>query len=90
MEEADECAMLRLEPDSVSSLHALVVADHQPVEKLIDFTTDNTIIYTSPTGCMIALGLAYNLHHGFIVFFSNRRNLSQYQRHWYHKFKSSK
>ena len=30
--------------------------------KFLDYTTDNMSIYPSPTGVMIALDLAYNLH----------------------------
>lgn len=33
--------------------------------KFLDYTTDNMSIYPSPTGCMIALDLAYNLHSAF-------------------------
>ena len=30
--------------------------------KFLDYTTDNMSIYPSPTGCLIAVDLAYNLH----------------------------
>ena len=30
--------------------------------KFLDYTTDNMSIYPSPTGVMVALDLAYNLH----------------------------
>jgi len=30
--------------------------------KFLDYTTDNMSIYPSPTGSLIALDLAYNLH----------------------------
>ena len=30
--------------------------------KFLDYTTDNMSIYPSPTGVMIAIDLAYNLH----------------------------
>lgn len=30
--------------------------------KFLDYTTDNMSIYPSPTGLMVALDLAYNLH----------------------------
>jgi pre-mRNA-processing factor 8 len=30
--------------------------------KFLDYTTDNMSIYPSPTGCLIAIDLAYNLH----------------------------
>ena len=33
--------------------------------KFLDYTTDNMSIYPSPTGTLIALDLAYNLHSGF-------------------------
>merc|ERR1719318_775182 len=33
--------------------------------KFLDYTTDNMSIYPSPTGCLIAVDLAYNLHSAF-------------------------
>lgn len=33
--------------------------------KFLDYTTDNISIYPSPTGCLIGIDLAYNLHSGF-------------------------
>lgn len=30
--------------------------------KFLDYTTDNMSIYPSPTGVMVAIDLAYNLH----------------------------
>lgn len=30
--------------------------------KFLDYTTDNLSLYPSPTGCLIAIDLAYNLH----------------------------
>ncbi len=36
--------------------------------KFLDYTTDNMSIYPSPTGVLIALDLAYNLHRS--VFYS--------------------
>jgi len=33
--------------------------------KFLDYTTDNMSIYPSPTGCLIAIDLAYNLHSAF-------------------------
>ena len=42
--------------------------------KFLDYTTDNMSIYPSPTGVLIAIDLAYNLHrwvraqkHGFSI-----------------------
>lgn len=34
-------------------------------------------IYPSPTGCLIAIDLAYNLHSGFGNWFSNGKQLLQ-------------
>ncbi len=34
--------------------------------KFLDYTTDNMSIYPSPTGVMIAIDLAYNLHRYFL------------------------
>jgi len=34
--------------------------------KFLDYTTDNMSIYPSPTGSLIALDLAYNLHRSVI------------------------
>lgn len=33
--------------------------------KFLDYSTDNMSIYPSPTGSLIALDLAYNLHSAF-------------------------
>jgi len=33
--------------------------------KFLDYTTDNISIYPSPTGCLIAVDLSYNLHSAF-------------------------
>ncbi len=33
--------------------------------KFLDYTTDNMSIYPSPTGVMIGIDLAYNLHSAF-------------------------
>ena len=33
--------------------------------KFLDYTTDNMSIYPSPTGCLIAIDLAYSLYSGF-------------------------
>lgn len=35
--------------------------------KFLDYTTDNMSIYPSPTGVMVALDLAYNLHRYIIT-----------------------
>jgi len=35
--------------------------------KFLDYTTDNMSIYPSPTGVLIALDLAYNLHRSVLV-----------------------
>lgn len=37
--------------------------------KFLDYTTDNMSIYPSPTGVLIAIDLAYNLHRCEIVCF---------------------
>lgn len=37
--------------------------------KFLDYTTDNMSIYPSPTGCLLAIDLAYNMHAGFGNFF---------------------
>ena len=37
--------------------------------KFLDYTTDNMSIYPSPTGVLVAIDLAYNLHR-YIVFLS--------------------
>ena len=36
--------------------------------KFLDYTTDNMSIYPSPTGVLIAIDLAYNLHRWEMVF----------------------
>lgn len=37
--------------------------------KFLDYTTDNMSIYPSPTGVLIAIDLAYNLHRWLIINF---------------------
>ena len=42
--------------------------------KFLDYTTDNMSIYPSPTGALIAIDLAYNLHRSvnwYILFYTN-------------------
>lgn len=36
--------------------------------KFLDYTTDNMSIYPSPTGVLIAIDLAYNLHRYALVY----------------------
>lgn len=36
--------------------------------KFLDYTTDNMSIYPSPTGVLIAIDLAYNLHRYVLVY----------------------
>ena len=38
--------------------------------KFLDYTTDNMSIYPSPTGALIAVDLAYNLHRLEIIYFN--------------------
>ncbi|XP_013405996.1 pre-mRNA-processing-splicing factor 8 isoform X1 [Lingula anatina] len=45
--------------------------------KFLDYTTDNMSIYPSPTGVMIALDLAYNLHSAFGNWFPGCKPLIQ-------------
>ena len=45
--------------------------------KFLDYTTDNMSIYPSPTGCMIAIDLAYNLHSAFGNWFPGSKPLIQ-------------
>ena len=35
--------------------------------KFLDYTTDNMSIYPSPTGALIAIDLAYNLHRSVFI-----------------------
>lgn len=44
--------------------------------KFLDYTTDNISIYPSPTGCLIALDLAYNMHSAFGNWFPGIRTLT--------------
>jgi pre-mRNA-processing factor 8 len=37
--------------------------------KFFDYTTDSMSIYPSPTGCVVAVDLAYNLHSTFGYWF---------------------
>ncbi|CAK8571622.1 unnamed protein product [Lathyrus sativus] len=43
----------------------------------MDYTTDNMSIYPSPTGVMIGLDLAYNLHSAFGSWFPGSKPLLQ-------------
>merc|ERR550517_1385172 len=45
--------------------------------KFLDYTTDNMSIYPSPTGVLIAVDLAYNLHSGFGNWFPGCKPLIQ-------------
>lgn len=45
--------------------------------KFLDYTTDNMSLYPSPTGVLIALDLAYNLHSGFGNWFPGAKPLLQ-------------
>jgi hypothetical protein len=43
--------------------------------KFLDYTTDNMSIYPSPTGVMIGIDLAYNLHSSFGNWFPGSKPL---------------
>lgn len=43
--------------------------------KFLDYTTDSISIYPSPTGCLIAVDLAYNMHSAFGNWFPGSRTL---------------
>jgi pre-mRNA-processing factor 8 len=43
--------------------------------KFLDYTTDSISIYPSPTGCLIAIDLAYNMHSAFGNWFPGIRTL---------------
>lgn len=43
--------------------------------KFLDYTTDNLSLYPSPTGALVALDLAYNLHSAFGNWFPGVKNL---------------
>ena len=43
--------------------------------KFLDYTTDNMSIYPSPTGCMLGIDLAYNIHAGFGNWFPGMKPL---------------
>merc|ERR1719506_1074265 len=45
--------------------------------KFLDYTTDNMSIYPSPTGVLIGIDLAYNLHSGFGNWFPGIKTLMQ-------------
>jgi len=45
--------------------------------KFLDYTTDNMSIYPSPTGALLAIDLAYNLHSGFGNWFHGSKELLQ-------------
>lgn len=43
--------------------------------KFLDYTGDNMSIYPSPTGCLLAIDLAYNLHSGYGCWFLGSKQL---------------
>ena len=45
--------------------------------KFLDYTTDNMSIYPSPTGCLLGIDLAYNLHSGFGNWYLGSKQLIQ-------------
>merc|ERR1739838_1210140 len=45
--------------------------------KFLDYTTDNMSIYPSPTGCLVAIDLAYNLHSAYGNWFPGCKTLIQ-------------
>jgi len=45
--------------------------------KFLDYTTDNMSIYPSPTGCMIAFDLAYNIYSAYGNWFPGMKPLMQ-------------
>eukprot|EP01083_Nonionella_stella_P133277 405152_1 len=45
--------------------------------KFLDYTTDNMSLYPSPTGVLIAVDMAYNLHSGFGNWFPGAKPLLQ-------------
>jgi pre-mRNA-processing factor 8 len=45
--------------------------------KFLDYTTDNMSIYPSPTGCLLAIDLAYNLYSGYGNWFPGCKPLLQ-------------
>lgn len=42
----------------------------------MDYTTDNISIYPSPTGCLIAVDMAYNMHSAFGNWFPGLKTLA--------------
>ena len=45
--------------------------------KFLDYTTDNMTMYPSPTGCIIAVDLAFNLYSGYGNWFPGNKPLMQ-------------
>lgn len=43
--------------------------------KFLDYTTDNISLYPSPTGCLIAIDLAYNMFSAFGNWFEGGKTL---------------
>jgi pre-mRNA-processing factor 8 len=43
--------------------------------KFLDYTTDNISLYPSPTGCLIAIDLAYNMFSSFGNWFEGGKTL---------------
>ena len=45
--------------------------------KFLDYTDDNNSVYPSPSGCLLAIDLAYNLHSGYGNYFPGLKPLLQ-------------
>jgi pre-mRNA-processing factor 8 len=45
--------------------------------RFLDYTTDNTSVYISPTGALIAIDLAYNMHSAFGNYFPGVKQILQ-------------
>ena len=43
--------------------------------KFLDYTDDNNSVYPSPSVCLIAIDLAYNLHNGYGNYFPGLKPL---------------
>ena len=59
-------------------MHFIMLNFHRYARaKFLDYTTDNMSIYPSPTGCLVAIDLAYNLHSAFGNWFPGCKPLIQ-------------
>ena len=65
----------------ICKLHWNLDVERYARAKFLDYTTDNMSLYPSPTGCLCAFDLAYNLYSGYGNWFAGCKPLMQQVSH---------